>query len=101
LKLDDILKNGGESQMEQKKYIEEKCKEQNEEYEPFTKDFFEIPKNWFIKDKGGEELWESYISIATTRNFKHFGVLNKNKATYLAYSNIEDEESEKYMDKEF
>ena len=96
-KLEELLKECGNDKMRQKRFIEDKCKEKSKSYDPEEKgqkDFFEIPKAWFIKDKGGEEVWETKVSVSTTRTFKHFGVLNRKKAVYLAFKNCKDVDDE-------
>jgi hypothetical protein len=43
-------------------------------------------QKWFVKDKGGEELWEANLIINANRSFKHFGLLHRKKNMYLAFN---------------
>ena len=62
----------------------------NEKFDSFdakAKDFFEIPKNWFVSDKGKQENWYAKIHLAANKHFTQFALLNDKKHVYLAFDN--------------
>ncbi len=49
--------------------VRQKAIEKFESFEAKAKDFFEIPKNWFVNDKGKDENWTGRIQISATKYF--------------------------------
>jgi hypothetical protein len=75
---------------EQPDYIEFVKSKANQQFDLFdakVKDFFEIPKNWFIKENGKPEKFNDKITISANKHFTQFAFLNDKKRMYLAYDN--------------
>jgi len=83
LSLKEILEEG-----DQTSFIMAQGKEKLDAYEDYEKDYFHIPKNWFIGKKH-EKNWECQISITANASFKKFALLNTKNRLYLAFNNEE------------
>ena len=67
--------------------------EKFDSFDAKAKDFFEIPKNWFIKESKAKEgkihpeNWHGKLDITSNKYFTQFGIINPKKRLYLAFDN--------------
>ena len=77
-------------------YVRGKATEKFDSFDTKAKDFFEIPKSWFVKEAkgkgdkekaGGPENWHGKLDLTSNKYFTQFGIINPKKRLYLAFDN--------------
>ena len=88
LSLQEIIEQNSKSRsFDHINYVFKHAYEKYDNFSSKEKDFFEIPKNWFIDEHKKIIQWQNHIKITSNKYFSHFGIINSKKKVYLAFNN--------------
>ena len=85
VRLTEILSDGGETREAHKRYVYSTCKDRVTEQVEIGRDYFDIPRDWFINKDDMVVNFEGSIAMACDRSQSRFAFINYKKSLYICY----------------